>query len=129
MVRGLSGRPEAVDPFLHGLGLDPGRRPAKLTEAENRRLVAALKERLAASGVVRESADVLDQDRWFLPSLGLDAEELSNLQNAAGRAGVPGVGVAYALGDPRSAERVRTAEGEWRTGILRGLLRVENERR
>ena len=69
--------------------------------------------------------DVLDQERWFVPSLGLDAEELSNLQNAAGRAGIPGVGVAFALGDPRSAERARTAESEWRTGILRGLRRVE----
>ena len=126
-VRGLSGRPDAVGPFLHGLGIDPGRRPAKLTEEENRRLVATLKERLAVSGVVPESADVLDQERWFLPSLGLDAEELSNLQNAAGRAGVPGVGVAYSLGDPQAAERVRTAESEWRTGILRGLLRVEND--
>jgi RecJ-like exonuclease len=126
-VRGLSGRPEAVDNFLHTLGIDPARRPSKLAEEENRRLVAALKERLAAAGVVRESADVLDQERWFLPSLGLDAEEVANLQNAAGRAGVPGVGVAYALGDPRSAERVRAAESDWRAGILRGLLRIEND--
>jgi len=126
-VRGLSGRPETVGPFLHGLGLDPGRRPGTLSEEENRRLVASLKERLAASGVVPESANVLDQERWFVPSLGLDAEEVANLQNAAGRAGVPGVGVAYALGDTGSAERVRAAESEWRTGILRGLLRIEND--
>jgi len=126
-VRGLSGRPEAVGPFLHDLGLDPDRRPEKLTEEENRRLVTALKDRLTASGVVKESADVLDQDRWIVPSLGLDAEEVANLQNAAGRAGVPGVGVAYALGDGRSAERVRSAESEWRTGVLRGLLRIEND--
>jgi RecJ-like exonuclease len=126
-VRGLSGRPEAVGPFLHDLGIDPSRRPEKFSEEENRRLVAALKERLAKSGVVPESANVLDQERWFVPSLGLDAEEVANLQNAAGRAGVPGVGVAYALGDNRSAERVRTAEAEWRAGILRGLLRIEND--
>lgn len=126
-VRGLSGRPEAVGAFLHGLGLDPGRRPSKLTEEENRRLVAALKERLSGSGVSKEAADVLDQERWFVPSLGLDAEEVSNLQNSAGRAGIPGVGVAYALGDVRSAERVRTAESAWRSGILRGLLRIEND--
>jgi RecJ-like exonuclease len=126
-VRGLSGRPEAVGPFLSELGVDPGRSPGKLSEEENRRLVAALKERLSKSGVVPESANVLDQERWFVPSLGLDAEEVANLQNAAGRAGVPGVGVAYALGDLPSAERVRTAEREWRTGILRGLLRVEND--
>jgi RecJ-like exonuclease len=126
-VRGLSGRPDAVGPFLHTLGIDPARRPAKLSEEENRRLVVALKERLLSGGVVRESADLLDQERWFLPSLGLDAEEVSNLQNAAGRAAIPGVGVAYALGDPRAAERVRAAESEWRTGILRGLLRIEND--
>jgi single-stranded-DNA-specific exonuclease len=126
-VRGLSGRSEAVASFLHGLGIEPGRRPAKLTEEENRRLVAAIKERLAGSGVAREAADVLDQERWLVPSLGLDAEEVSNLQNASGRAGVPGVGVAYALGDPRAEEHVRSAESEWRAGILRGLLRVEND--
>jgi RecJ-like exonuclease len=126
-VRGLSGRPEAVGPFLNDLGVDPARSPSKLTPEENRRLVAALKEKLTTAGVVPEAANVLDQERWFLPSLGLAAEEVSNLQNAAGRAGIPGVGVAYALGDPRAAERVRAAEREWRTGILRGLLRVEND--
>ena len=126
-VRGLSGRPEKVAAFLHGLGVDPSRPPAKLSDDENRRLVGALKEILRSAGVVPEAANVLDQERWFLPALGLDAEEVSNLQNAAGRAGVPGVGVAYALGDPRAAERVRTAEREWRSGILRGLLRVEND--
>jgi len=126
-VKGLSGRSEAVGQFLHGLGIDPGRHPSKLTAEETRRLATALKERLASSGVAREAADLLDQERWFVPSLGLDAEEVSNLQNASGRAGVPGVGIAYALGDPRSAERVRTAESEWRAGILRGLLRVEND--
>jgi len=126
-VRGLSGRTEAVGPFLDSLGIESHRSPAKLSVEENRRLVAALKGRLSSSGVVPEAADLLDQERWFLPSLGLDAEEVSNLQNAAGRAGVPGVGVAYALGDPRAAERVRSAEREWRTGILRGLLRIEND--
>jgi len=126
-VRGISGRPEAVAPFLHDLGLDPGRRPGTLTAEENRRLVTAIKERLSKSGVVPESANIVDQERWFVPSLGLDAEEVANLQNAAGRAGIPGVGVAFALGDAHAAERVRAAEHDWRTGILRGLLRIEND--
>ena len=126
-VRGLSGRPEAVGPFLHDLGIEPARRPAKLSDEENRRLATALKERLEKGGVVPETVKLVDQERWFVPSLGLDAEEVANLQNAAGRARVPGVGVAYALGDRRSAERVVTAENEWRTGILRGLLRIEND--
>jgi RecJ-like exonuclease len=126
-VRGVSGQPEAAAQLLHGLGIEPGRRPSKLTPEENGRLVTTLKERLRSGGVTPEASNVLDQERWFVPSLGLDAEEVSNLQNAAGRAGVPGVGVAYALGDPRSADRVRSAEADWRSGILRGLRRVEND--
>jgi len=126
-VRGLSSRPEAVGRFLEGLGLDPARPPASLTADETRRLVEGLRHRMAAAGVPPEAAGVLDQDRWFVPSLGLDAEEVSNRQSAAGRAKMPGVGVAYALGDPTADERVRVAEEGWRGGILGGLRRVEDE--
>ncbi|MGD0249824.1 MAG: DHH family phosphoesterase [Thermoplasmata archaeon] len=125
--RGLSGRPEAVAAFLHDLSLDPVRRPADLVPEEVARLVTALKARLGASGVLPEYANVLDQERWWVPSLGLDAEEVSNLQNATGRAGTPGVGIAFALGDARAVDRARTAEEFWRSGILKGLRRVEEE--
>ncbi len=126
-VRGLSGRPEAVGKFLDGLGLDPGRAPESLSAEETRRLVEGLRNRLGAAGVRDAAAQVLDQDRWFLPALGLDAEEVSNRQSAAGRAKMPGVGVAYALGDPTATERVRLAEESWRGGILNGLRRLEDE--
>ena len=126
-VRGLSGRPEAVGRFLEGLDLDPGREPASLSAEETRRLVEGLRNRLRTAGVPNDSVQVLDQDRWFVPALGLDAEEISNRQSAAGRAKMPGVGVAYALGDPTAAERVRLAEESWRGGILTGLRRVEDE--
>jgi single-stranded-DNA-specific exonuclease len=126
-VRGLSGRPEAVGKFLDDLGVDPARAPTSLTADETHRLVGALRHRLAEAGVAPEAMRVLDQDRWFVPSLGLDAEEVSNRQSAAGRAKMPGVGVAYALGDPHAAERVRLAEEGWRAGILRGLRRLEDE--
>ncbi|MGI0070556.1 MAG: DHHA1 domain-containing protein [Thermoplasmata archaeon] len=126
-VRGLSGRPEEVGRFLDALGIDPARAPGSLTAEESRRLVTSLRDRLSASGVAPEAIQVLDQDRWFLPSLGLDAEEVSNRQSAAGRAKMPGVGVAYALGDASAAERVRLAEDGWRSGILAGLRRLESE--
>jgi len=126
-VRGLSGRPEAADAFLRELSIDPARPVRELAAEERERLVAALKSRLAAANVLPEYAAVLDQERWFVPSLGLDAQEVSNFQNAAGRAGTPGLGIAFALGDPRALERCRAAEDAWRGGILRGLLRVEDE--
>jgi RecJ-like exonuclease len=124
--RGLSGRPDESAAFVQSLDLDPARPPGSLTPEESHRLADALKSRLAEAGVMPEFASVLDAERWFVPSLGLDAEEVSNLQNAAGRAGIPGVGVAFALGDPRAAERVRAAEESWRSGILRGLRRIED---
>ncbi|MGP8134740.1 MAG: DHHA1 domain-containing protein, partial [Thermoplasmata archaeon] len=125
-VRGLSGRPEAAAAFVRGLGIDPGRHPDSLSPEEGGRLASALKERLAGSEVLPEFGAMVDAERWFVPSLGLDAEEVSNLQNAAGRIGVPGVGVAYSLGDPGAIARAHTAEAEWRTGLLRGLRRIED---
>jgi RecJ-like exonuclease len=125
-VRGLSGRPEEVVGFVRALGLDPDRAPTDLSAEESHRLAEALKSRLTAAGVLPEFVSVLDAERWFSPALGLDTEEISNLQNALGRAGEPGVGVAFALGDPKAAERARAAEASWREGILRGLRRIED---
>jgi single-stranded-DNA-specific exonuclease len=125
--RGLSGRPEPAAAFLRALGLDPEKSPTDLTAEETRTLGGALRSHLERSHVLPEFVRLVDQDRYFLPSLGRDAEELSNLQNASGRAGVPGVGVALALGDRAAEARAQAAEEEWREGILRGLLRVEDE--
>jgi single-stranded-DNA-specific exonuclease len=126
-VLGLSGRPEEAGRLLDTLGLDPARPPDSLTAEETARLAAALKDRLTRAGAAPEAIRMLDQERWYLPGLGLDAEEVSNRQSAAGRAKTPGVGVAFALGDPRAAERTRVAEEGWRKGILDGLRRLEDE--
>jgi single-stranded DNA-specific DHH superfamily exonuclease len=126
-VRRLSGRPAEVGRFLEELSLDPARPPASLSAEENRRLLDALRARLVAGPVAPDGLKILDQPRWFLPSLGLDAEEVSNLQSSAGRAKSPGLGVAYALGDPGAAQLLRATEERWRDGILKGLLRLEDE--
>ncbi len=123
--QGLSGRPEPVRAFLSAHNLPPDRTPASLTPEETERLVTILSDRLEAAHVLPEFVQVLRQDRYELPALGLDAEGLSNRQNACGRAGIPGVGVAIALGDPRALEEGRAAEATWRQGILAGLRRVE----
>ncbi len=125
-VRGLSGHPEAAEAFVRGLGLDPAKAPSALSGDEASRLAGAIRARLEKDGVLPEFVGLADGERWFVPQANLDAEEISNLQNATGRAGIPGVGVAYALGDPNAAAKARSAENEWRTGILRGLRRIED---
>lgn len=124
-IRGLSGHPEASERFLKDIGLDPARPPATLTPEEAGRLAKAIRTRLEKEGVLPEFVDLADGERWFVTGAGQDAEEISNLQNATGRAGIPGVGVAMALGDAHATEKARAAETEWRTGILRGLRRIE----
>ncbi|HTX62913.1 MAG TPA: DHHA1 domain-containing protein, partial [Acidimicrobiales bacterium] len=119
-------RPKS-DAFLRDLGIDPTTSVENLAAEQTARLVRSLRERLESAGVLPEFIAVLDQERWFLPSHGLDAEELSNLQSATGRGGFPGVGVAMALGDARAFDRAREAETAWREGILRGLLRIEHD--
>jgi len=126
-VRGLSGRPNAVRDLLVSLRIDPGRPPSQLDESEERKLTASILTRLAQQGTRPEFVELLTQEGYTLPALGLDAQELSNFQNAAGRIGEPGVGVALALGDPKALLRVRVAEETWRSGLLDGLRRVEEK--
>jgi single-stranded-DNA-specific exonuclease len=125
-VRGLSTRPEAVTAFLKELGIEPGRSLTQLAGPELARLTEALERRLGEQGVRPEFLAALRQEGYTIPALGVSAEELSNLQNATGRLGIPGVGVALALGDPAALERARAAELGWREGILRGLRRIED---
>ncbi|MFY9717652.1 MAG: DHHA1 domain-containing protein [Thermoplasmata archaeon] len=125
-LRGISGRPKAAEELVRSVGLDPSRAPNSLSPDESGRLAAVMKEQLARVDVLPEFGAMVDAERWYVPSLGLDAEEVSNRQNAAGRIGVPGVGVAYSLGDPGAIARARAAEAEWRTGLLRGLRRIED---
>lgn len=125
--RGLSGRPEAVAQFLRGLGVDPGRAPETLGPAEHARVAEALEAALRETHVRPEFVDTLRQEGWRLPTLGFDAEELSNLQTATGRLGTPGLGLALALGDPGAVAAARAAEGTWRDGVLRGIRRLEDQ--
>lgn len=124
---GLSGRPAACRELLAGLQIDAGRAPGELDAAETKRLTASLLSRLVQQGTRPEFVELLTQEGYRLPSLGLDALELSNYQNATGRIGEPGVGIGIALGDEGALARARTAEEQWRTGILEGIRRVEEK--
>jgi single-stranded-DNA-specific exonuclease len=124
-LTGLSGRAAETRSFLSSLGLEPQRPPNGLEPAEARRLIEAISTRLVRQGVRPEFVAAFHEDGWFVPSLGLRAEELANLQNATGRVGNPGVGVALALGDPAALGQAQDAERAWRQGVLNGLERVE----
>ncbi len=124
--RGLSGRPDASAAFARHLGIDPGRAPGALGAEEIRKLAEALDHALVEQGVRPEFRTAFRREAWSVPALHLEADELSNLQNATGRLGIPGVGVALGLGDPAALERARTAEEGWRAGILTGLRRIED---
>ncbi len=124
--RGLSSRPEAADAFVKGLGIDPDRPLGALSPEELRRLSEALDHALAEQGVRPEFRENFRAPAYRVPGLGIEADELSNLQNATGRLGIPAVGVAVALGDPYALDRARRAEEGWRSGILGGLRRLED---
>ncbi|MCI4363304.1 MAG: DHH family phosphoesterase, partial [Thermoplasmata archaeon] len=123
--RGLSGRREASEAFLRDLRLDPTSSLGSLTAADLERLAVALESRLREQGVRPEFVAAFRQDRWSVPAASEDTSELSELQNACGRAGTPAVGVALGLGDLSSLERARAAREGWREGVLRGLGRLE----
>ncbi|MCI4345324.1 MAG: DHH family phosphoesterase [Thermoplasmata archaeon] len=122
--RGLSGRKEATEAFLKGLHVSSSSTVGSLPPADLDRLAVALEARLREQGVRPEFVSAFRQDRWSIPA-GEDTIELSELQNACGRAGTPAVGVALGLGDRSSLERARAAREGWREGVLRGLGRLE----
>ncbi|HYK93637.1 MAG TPA: DHH family phosphoesterase [Thermoplasmata archaeon] len=125
-IRGLSSRAGDTETFLRMMAIDPKRPLSALEPDAEKRLTSALLSRLSAQGTRPEFAEMLTQELLWLPALGLTATELSNYQNAAGRIGEPGIGVALALGDPKALGRAREAEESWRDGILRGLRRIED---
>jgi hypothetical protein len=123
--RGLSGHRESTHEFLRKLGLDPSTPLPSLTPADLERLTVALEEQLRKQGVRPEFVSAFRREHYAVPALGLDAADLSEYQNACGRAGTPGVGVALGLGDPSALERARAERESWRGGVLAGLARVD----
>ncbi len=125
-VTGLSSRIGPSREFVEKLGIDPKKPPSALEPAEEQRLAQAILPRLAAQGTRPEFLESVVQNRWAVPALGLDAQEVSNLQNATGRVGSPGLGIALALGDEQAMHRARSAERTWRQGVLAGIRRLED---
>src|SRR5579859_3158361 len=124
---GLSGRSDASTEFVRRLGIPPDRTLEALEPSERERLATALAARLAQQGARPEFCERVLTERWSFPGETVDAEELSQLQNAAGRAEQPGVGVELAFGDPDAGRHCRGFWDAWQSGVLRGLRRLEEE--
>ena len=124
---GLSGRADAASEFVRRLGISPDRTLETLDPADRERLATALAARLAQQGARPEFVERVLTERWSFPGETVDAEELSQLQNAAGRAEQPGIGVELAFGDPEAGRRCRAFWMTWQSGVMRGLRRLEDE--
>ena len=121
-----SGPPDGVGRPPAALGLDPARRSRRSTRPTERRLTQALlsaarRSRRCAPSSSRSSRRRAGRSR----RLGLDAQELANLQNASGRAGSPASASRSPSATPRRIERARGRGGDWRKGVLEGLHRLE----
>jgi single-stranded-DNA-specific exonuclease len=124
---GLSGRSDASTEFVRRLGITPEHPLDALEPSERDRLATALATRLAQQGARPEFCERVVTERWSFPGESVDAEELSQLQNAAGRAEQPGIGVELAFGDPEAGRRCREFWNAWKSGVLRGLRRLEDD--
>jgi single-stranded-DNA-specific exonuclease len=123
---GVSGRADAAADLVRRLDIAPERPLEALEPTERERLAQALTARLEQQGTRPEFRERVVTERWGFPGERVDAEELSQLQNAAGRAEQPGVGVALAFGDPDAGRRCREFWDGWQSGVLRGLRRLED---
>jgi RecJ-like exonuclease len=101
--------------------------PEALTAEATERLAAELERRLQEQGARPEFVKMVRRPSWTTVAPRFDAEELSTYQNALGRIGEPGVGVALGLGDPSALERGIAAETRWRSGVMDTLLRIEKQ--
>jgi single-stranded-DNA-specific exonuclease len=123
--KGLSGRPDRALDLLRSLAIDPETAVDALGAEAEHRLREALRTHLVDQKVRPEFVELLVEEAYRIPALDADAQEIANWQNATGRVGTPGIGIALALGDPSARDRARAAALAWQTGVLEGLLRLE----
>ncbi len=125
-LRGLSNHPEAVTPFIKGLGIDPTKAPGALSSLENGRLGEALMAHLSEQGVRPEFIEERSGGTAGASRASGSRRRSSPIcRTRPVSSGQPGLGIALAFGDPGALQQAREAEEGWRSGILAGLKRLE----
>lgn len=124
-VRGLSGRPEAAEDFLRGIGLDPDATVRQLNAVDRRKLTSALAVRLLEQGAAPEALEVLVEDRYWIEPDQMYAQDLEALVNSCDRLGQEGLGMALCLGDREALGKAERLLEEYTAKVLGILVGLE----
>lgn len=122
---GLSGDRDGAERFLRRIKVDPSARIKGLTAEERRRLVSHLAAKLLEQGAMPDSVETVVDDRYWIPGLGIYADELSAYVNACSRLDAQGLAMSLCFGDREAfsrAEEIRVTYTETVLGYLRDLV-------
>ncbi|GGM73370.1 recombinase RecJ [Thermogymnomonas acidicola] len=97
--RDLSGSMERTEEFLRGIGLDPARRLAELTEDEKAQAINALAAWLISQGAGSEAIRYTETDLYIFDQYGLSSKDISGIIDGNAKVGRNGVPVQFFLGD------------------------------
>jgi len=121
---GISGRPDAAAAFVDRLGLDARKRPRELSPEERRRLSSSLATQLVAQGANPEAVETLVDDRYWIESERIYADELTAYVNACCRLGEEALGMALCLGDREAFAAAEDLRGRYEGAVLASLRKL-----
>ncbi len=123
--RDVSGRPAAVAELLARLGIDPNTPLREIRDGKAEALASILALRLLRQKVRPETIEQLVEDKFWVPALGLYADDLEGYINAASRLNREPLAVAMALGDPAALAQGRELRRAYVEEMLAALQALE----
>lgn len=125
--RGLSGEPAGATRLLKALGIDPATPLRSLQGAQLEALTSYLALKLVQQGCRPETVLSLREEKHWISSMGLFADELETFINAAARLNKEPLAVAMALGDPQALAQGKELREKYTEEILRGLKKLDQD--
>ena len=124
---GISGRLEAAQAFLKELRIGPETPIKELTPDERRRVTSALATHLLRQRADPEAVEALVREKFWSPTDGVYADELSAYVDGCARLGHEGLGLALCLGDKEAFARAEEIRRQFDDVLLRYLTKLEGE--
>ncbi len=125
--RGLSGQASSVAKVLKGLAIEPATPLRSLQGQSLEALTSFLALKLLQQGCRPETIMGLKEEKHWIPSMGLFADELETFINAAARLNREPLAVAMALGDPEALAHGKEMREKYTEEVLRGLTKLDKE--